>query len=146
MTTLAPLTELQTLLKTTVEARHKDTVFDPLGIRVEQYHPDETIVAIDVDTRHYQHAGIVHGGVWVVLAESAASIAAALSVDMTKNIVSGMEINANHLRPVTTGTVRATARPVHRGKSTMVYQITLEDEDGRTVCISRCTLAVRPMG
>lgn len=127
-----------------IEAQDPHTIHKTLGIRIEQYDADETVAAIDVDERLFQHAGIVHGGLYVLLAESAASIAAALSVDITQNIIAGMEINANHLRSTTSGTLRARTKPVYKGRSTMVYHIELTDNDGRMVCISRCTLAVRP--
>ena len=101
-------------------------------------------MAVDISERLFQHAGIVHGGVFVVLAESAASIGAACRVDLTTSRVMGMEINANHLRPVTSGTLRAIARPMHVGRTTLVYGIDVQN-DGKLVCISRCTLAVRPL-
>lgn len=118
------------------------TVHGTLGIRFEALEADGVTVAVDVDERLYQHAGIVHGGVFVLLAESAASTCAALSVDIARFDVAGMEINANHLRRVTAGTLRATARPLHRGGSTHVYGIEV-DNDGALVCVARCTIAVR---
>lgn len=120
------------------------TVFAPLGIRVEHYDPDAMVVALDIDERHHQHLGVLHGGVSVLLAESAASMAAAMSVDMSRFIVAGVDINATHLKMKRTGTLRATARPVFRGRSTHVYAIELTDEAGDVVCVSRCTIAVRP--
>lgn len=125
------------------EALNEKTVFQALGIRVESYDPAAVRVAIDVDERHLQHAGVVHGGVFVVLAESAASLAAALTVDIGTHAVSGMEINANHLRPVSSGKVVAQATLLYQGKTTMVYNIVLTDAAERLVCVSRCTIAVR---
>lgn len=127
-----------------VEKVNPHTVFAPLGIRVVSYDPDAMSVAIDIDERHYQHVGIMHGGVSVLLAESAASMAAAMSVDMTRHLIAGVDINATHLKPKRSGTVTATARPVFRGRSTHVYQIDIVDEVGDLVCVSRCTIAVRP--
>ncbi len=129
-----------------LDAVHDETVLKTLGIRIESYDPDELVVATEVDRRLYQPAGIVHGGVYVLMAESAASTAAALSVDIARYTVSGMEINANHLRPVTGGTLRATARPLHKGRTTMVYGIEIRDDRDRLVSVSRCTIAVRPRG
>lgn len=120
------------------------TVFAPLGIRVERYDPDEMVVALDIDERHYQHLGVLHGGVSVLLAESAASMAAAMSVDMSRHIVAGVDINATHLKMKRAGTLRATARPAFRGRSTHVYTIDITDDEGDLVCVSRCTIAVRP--
>ncbi len=118
------------------------TVHGTLGIRFEAFGADAVTVAVDVDERLFQHAGIVHGGVFVLLAESAASMCAALNVDIEQHDVAGMEINANHLRKVTRGTLRATARPLHLGSSTHVYGVDVDNE-GERVCISRCTIAVR---
>lgn len=127
-----------------IQARDPHTVHHALGIRIESFGAEETIVAVDVDERLFQHGGIVHGGVYVLLAESAASIAAACTVDIMTHDIAGMEINANHLRRVTTGTLRAIARPVHQGKSSLVFGIEVKDDGDALVCISRCTIAVRP--
>ncbi len=126
-----------------IESMHEETVFAALGIRVESYDPAGVIVAIDVDRRHLQHSGIVHGGVYVVLAESAASIAAALKVGIERYHIAGMEINANHLGAVASGVVRAKATLAHHGRTLMVYTIELTDDKSRLVCISRCTIAIR---
>lgn len=126
-----------------IEATNPNTVHGTLGVRFEVLEPEGVTVAVDVDQRLYQHAGIVHGGIFVLLAESAASCCAALNVDMSTHEVSGMEINANHLRKVTGGVLRATARPLHMGSTTHVYGIEVRNDDA-LVCISRCTIAVRP--
>ncbi len=126
-----------------VEQVNPRTVFAPLGIRVESYDPDAMVVALDIDERHHQHLGMLHGGVSALLAESAASMAAAMSVDMARHTVAGVDLNATHLKAKRSGTLRATARPVFRGRSTHVYQIDITDEVGDLVCVSRCTIAVR---
>ncbi len=87
-----------------VEQANPHTVFAPLGIRVVSYEVDAFQVAIDVDERHFQHLGVVHGGIYALLAESAASMAAARSVDMSKHIVAGVDLNATHLKPKRSGT------------------------------------------
>ena len=121
------------------------TIFSTLGIRVESYEPDNVIVAIDVDERHLQHAGFVHGGVFVTLAESAASIAATCTVGLFDHSIVGMEINANHLRSVTGGVVRAKAKLVYHGKLIMVYSIEVTNNNDKLVCISRCTIAIKKL-
>lgn len=126
--------------------RHESTIFGLLDVRVEKTGAAETIVAVDVTPRLFQHGGVVHGGVFVLLAESAASIAAACRADLTTTRVAGMEINANHLRSVTSGTLRARATPIHVGRTTCVYGIDVTTEDGKLVSVSRCTLAMRPIG
>jgi len=80
----------------------------------------------------------------VLLAETLGSMAANMCVeDPAAGQAVGIEINANHLRAVTQGTVTGTARPLHVGRSTQVWEIRIEDEQGRPVCVSRLTLAMR---
>ncbi len=126
-----------------VERANPRTVFAPLGIRIERCDPDEMVVALDIDDRHRQHLGMLHGGISALLAESAASLAAAASVDMAHHIVAGVDLNATHVKAKRAGTLRATARPAFRGRTTHVYAIDITDEDGELVCVSRCTIAVR---
>ena len=121
------------------------TVMDTLGLRVNSYDPDRVIVATDVSDRLFQPFGVVHGGIYVLMAETAASVAASVSVDLSKEIPLGMEINANHLRPVSRGTLRAIASPIHRGRTSHVYGIEVVDENDKLVSISRCTIAIRPL-
>jgi uncharacterized protein (TIGR00369 family) len=79
----------------------------------------------------------------VLLAETLGSMAANLCVEAGEGQAVGLEINANHLRAMTSGTVTGTARPVHVGRSTQVWDIRIEDEQGRAVCVSRLTLAMK---
>lgn len=126
-----------------VKQRHANTVLGALNIEFTSFDPDAVSARADVGPHLMQHAGIVHGGIYVLLAESVASVAAALSVDTDNFDVMGLEINANHLRPVTSGDIEAIATPVHRGRTTHVYAIDVIDDQGRRVCTSRCTLAIK---
>lgn len=94
-----------------------------------------------VDARTVQPYGLLHGGASVLLAETLGSSAGNLCVAEGRRVV-GIEINANHLRAVTGGLVTGTARPLHLGRSTQVWEIRIEDEAGRLACVSRLTLAV----
>ncbi len=125
-----------------IKHRHKNTVLEALGISVDAFDP-EVVVSLVVDHRHLQHAGIVHGGIFVLLAESAASIAGALLVDITKYNVFGMEINANHVRSVASGKISAQSRLIYQGRTTLVYGIEITNDKSELVSVSRCTLAVR---
>jgi 1,4-dihydroxy-2-naphthoyl-CoA hydrolase len=127
-----------------IEERNGATAFAALGIRVTSWSPDAFAVAIDVDDRHRQPEGFMHGGISVLLAESAASLAAALSVDITTTQVFGAEISASHLRPVASGTVTATARPLRRGRTSHVYEIKVTNDRHDLVCAVRCSVAIRP--
>jgi len=115
-----------------------------LGIEFVGCGDDWLSIRMPVDERTRQPAGRLHGGASVVLAETVASIAANHCVDNDKEVVVGMEINANHVRPARDGWVTATARPEMIGRSSHVWSIRIEDEQGRLVCISRFTGAVIP--
>lgn len=128
-----------------MEERYPHTVLSTLGMRVESYDPERVVVVAEVSERLFQPMGVVHGGVYVLMAETAASIAAALSIDPRREVVMGMEINANHLRPVSEGTLRAVSSVLHKGRTTMVYHIDILDQDERRIAVSRCTMARRPI-
>ena len=125
-----------------LETRTKETLSDLIGIKFTKFARDEVVASMPVDNRTKQPFGILHGGASVALAEALASIGAWLNVDETKFNVVGVEINANHIRAVTDGTVIGTVNPLHRGKSTQVWEIKIRTEEGKLVCASRCTLAV----
>lgn len=118
------------------------TVFKALGMIVETVDANETIVRLDIDDRHRQHMGLVHGGVYVLLAESAASIAAACTLTSSDTSVVALEINANHLRSSVSGSLSAHSHCLHRGKRTLVYEVKVVDQDKNLVSIARCTLMV----
>ncbi len=117
------------------------TLMQPLGIRFTEIGPDYVRGTMPVDARTHQPYGLLHGGASVALAETLGSTAGGLCVEDGQGVV-GIEINANHLRGVREGTVTGTARPLHVGRSTQVWEIRIEDEAGQLVCISRITLAV----
>ncbi|ALN61381.1 putative thioesterase [Lysobacter antibioticus] len=121
----------------------RNTAMEPLGIVFTEIGPDYVRGTMPVDARTHQPYGLLHGGASVLLAETLGSSAANLSVPEGKMCV-GIEINANHVRGVRSGTVTGTARPVHVGASTQVWEIRIEDEAGKLACISRLTLAVVP--
>ena len=119
-----------------------------LGIEFTEIGPDFLRARMPVDERSRQPYGILHGGASVALAETLGSTAAGLTVDPEKYRVVGQEINANHVRAVSEGFVIGTTRPLHVGKRSHVWEIRIEDEQDRLVCISRITMFVmeRPAG
>ncbi|WP_041695057.1 hotdog fold thioesterase [Alicyclobacillus acidocaldarius] len=119
-----------------------NTLMAYLGMEVVEASKERIVMTMPVDARTHQPMGLLHGGASVALAESAASLGGALNVCDDGKVVVGMEINANHIRPLREGVVKAIAEPIHRGSSTQVWQIRIVDERDRLVCISRCTLAV----
>jgi 1,4-dihydroxy-2-naphthoyl-CoA hydrolase len=95
-----------------------------------------------VNPHTHQPTGILHGGASVALAETVGSVAANLCVDIEKYVCVGQEINANHLRPVSSGLVIGTARPFHIGGRSHVWGIEIRDQQNKLVCVSRLTMAV----
>ena len=124
-----------------LNALSKGTLMEPLGIRFTELGADYLRGTMPVDARTHQPYGLLHGGASVALAETLGSSAGGLCVGPNQGVV-GIEINANHLRGVREGLVVGTARPIHVGRSTQVWEIKIEDERGRPVCVSRLTLAV----
>ncbi len=112
-----------------------------LGIEIVEMSGERVVATMPVTPAHHQPFGLLHGGASVALAETVASVGAYLAAPDGQGAV-GMEINANHLRAVQAGTLTATATPVHRGRTTHVWQVEVADEAGRRVCVSRCTLAL----
>ena len=124
-----------------LNAMSRDTAIAQLGIAFTGIGPDFLRATMPVDARTQQPYGLLHGGASVLLAETLGSSAGNLCVEADALCV-GIEINANHLLAVREGIVTGTARALHVGRSTQVWEIRIEDEDGRLVCISRLTLAV----
>ena len=113
-----------------------------LGIEIVELSETRVVATMPVDERTRQPFGILHGGASVALAETVASFGAVAIIDRERFVAVGQEINANHLRPKLAGVVRATGVPVHVGRSSQVWSIEIRDEEGKLVCISRCTMAV----
>ncbi|HXB19230.1 MAG TPA: hotdog fold thioesterase [Steroidobacteraceae bacterium] len=112
-----------------------------LGIRVTEIGADFLRATMPVNEHTHQPFGVLHGGASVALAETVGSLAAMLCIDPAY-IALGQDINANHVRSVSSGLVTATARPFHLGRSSHVWHIEIRDEQERLVCVSRLTMAV----
>lgn len=127
-----------------LNAKQGDTMVTLLDIKVESYTENSLTASMPVDARTIQPHGRLHGGASVVLAETVGSIAANLVLDSRERVGVGLEINANHVRPVRSGRVFATATNESLGRTTQIWSIRITDEDGKLVCISRFTVAVIP--
>jgi 1,4-dihydroxy-2-naphthoyl-CoA hydrolase len=125
-----------------IRAVQTGTIDSHLGITVTEIGPDYLRGTMPADVRTFQPTGRIHGGANVVLAESLGSIAANLVVDTATSACFGQEVNANHLRGVSGGVVTGTARPVHLGRTSQVWDIRIEDARGKLTCIARLTMAV----
>jgi len=127
----------------TVNAWSARTLMQALDIRITELGDDYLRGTMPVDDRTRQPYGILHGGASVALAETLGSTAAMLCCGDGRAAV-GLEINANHLHAVREGIVTGTARPIHVGRSTQVWEIRIENEDGEPTCVARLTMAVVP--
>ena len=121
-----------------------NTLIEHLGIVVTEIGDDYVRGTMPVDARTHQPYGLLHGGASVVLAETLGSLGAMLCADATTQLAVGLDVNANHVRGVTDGVVTGTARPLHLGRTTQVWEIRVVDERERLVCIARLTVAVVP--
>ncbi len=115
---------------------------DVLGIEIVELTRERVVATMPVDGRTQQPFGLLHGGASVALAETVASLAAIMNIDIEQFRAVGLEINANHIRAKTEGIVKGTATPIHIGRSTHVWKIEIVDETDRLVCVSRCTMAI----
>lgn len=123
-------------------ARGQGTMVSHLGIQIVEIGPDFLAATMPVDPSTRQPHGILHGGASVALAETVGSMAAAFCVDQSRQYCVGLDINANHIRAVREGVVTATARPLHLGRTTQVWETIIRDEEGRLVSVGRLTMAV----
>ena len=124
-----------------VNALCKGTMCENIGMVITEIGDDFVRGTMPVDSRTQQHMGIIHGGASVAMAETLGSIGSTLCCPEGFHIV-GLDINANHLRAGKPPFLTGTARPLHIGSSTMVWEIKISDSDDKLVCISRLTCAV----
>jgi 1,4-dihydroxy-2-naphthoyl-CoA hydrolase len=121
------------------------TIVEHLGIKITEVGDDYLTGTMPADARTFQPYGVVHGGANVVLAETLGSIAGAHVIDFKTTKCLGQEVSASHLRPVSSGLVTGTARPIHLGRRSHIWEIRLEDDRGKLTCLSKLTLAILPM-
>jgi len=125
-----------------LNAHARNSSIAHIGIELTELGEDFIRGTMPVDHRTLQPYGLLHGGSSAMLAETLASVAANMCVEKEGQQAVGLELNCNHLRGVTQGIVTGTARPVHVGRKTQVWDIRIEDERGKLCCVSRLTLAV----
>lgn len=122
----------------------KGTLMETLDIKYVEVGDDYIIAEMPVNSRVHQPAGLLHGGATAALAESTGSAASHFFVDLEKYEVRGLEITANHVSSVRGGFVRATARPIHRGKTTHLWEVKVTDESGKLVSLCKLTAIILP--
>lgn len=121
------------------------TIVSHVGIEFTEIGDDYLVATMPVDERTKQPMGLLHGGASVVLAETLGSVAGLMCVDSAQFTIVGVEINANHLKSVTSGKVIGTVKPVRIGRTIQVWNIEIKNEAGKMVCVSRFTLMVVPI-
>jgi 1,4-dihydroxy-2-naphthoyl-CoA hydrolase len=112
-----------------------------LGIEVRELTPEQVVATMPVTPDHHQPLGFLHGGASLALAETVASVGAFLNCPPGM-ICFGLEINANHVRPVRSGMLSAVGVPLHRGKTTQIWDVRIYNEQDKLICVSRCTVAI----
>lgn len=122
----------------------KDTMTEHLGMEWVALGDNYLQAKLPVDHRTSQPYGLLHGGASCVLAETVGSVASAMVIDHSTYYCVGLEINANHIRSAKSGFVIATASPLHLGANTHVWDIKINDEAGKLICVSRLTVAIIP--
>jgi 1,4-dihydroxy-2-naphthoyl-CoA hydrolase len=120
----------------------EETIIGLLGIEFVEMTKDRVTATMPVNSSTHQPYGQLHGGASVVLAESVASVGTLNLIDQEIETAVGLEINANHIRGKRDGIVTAIGTPLHRGRTTMVWDIKIVDEDEKLICVSRCTMAI----
>lgn len=122
--------------------RPKNHIGALLGIAFTEIGEDFICATMPVDERTHQPAGILHGGASVVLAETLGSIASYMCINSEKHIAVGLEVNANHIRPVSSGFVKGICKPLHIGGKTHIWEIKIYNDKGKMSCVSRLTVAI----
>ena len=125
-----------------LNAINKDTLMETLDITYTEVGDDFLVATMPVNSRVHQPMGLLHGGATVALAESVWSAASYYLLDHEQQEVRGIEINANHVRSIKEGIVKATARILHKGRTTVLYEIKIEDEEERLISICKLTCII----
>lgn len=121
---------------------NEQTIIGTLGIEFKEISTERVTATMPVNAATHQPFGLLHGGASVVLAESVASVGTWNLIDQENEIAVGLEINANHIRGKASGFVTAIGTPLHKGRTTMVWDIKIVDEEEKLICVSRCTVAI----
>lgn len=121
-----------------------NTMMETLGMKFTDITPEYIRGTMPIDHRTTQYYGLLHGGASVAFAESLASMASVIHIDMDKDMTVGLEINANHIKTATGGLMYGEARPIHLGSRTQIWTIEMKNEEGKLLCVSRFTAAIVP--
>lgn len=126
-----------------IQRTQENELIQFLGIKIEVAEAERAVLTMEVTPKVHQYIGIMNGGISLYLCETAASIAAVSSADLSKVTPVGIEINANHLRAVSKGKITIEAKPLYNGKSLTVWNIEITNDKGKLICTSRCSILMR---
>lgn len=126
-----------------IEQTRQSELLRTFDIEVERAEKGLVVLTMPVTPKVHQYIGIMNGGISLLLAETSASLGAVVSSDLTQVTPVGIEINANHLRAVSRGKIRAEAKSVYHGRTLSVWQVEITNERGKLICVSRCTLSLK---
>src|SRR5690606_26509098 len=132
----------QKLNTTDLNNQRKNTLAETIAIAFEEIGENYLKASMPVSPVVHQPYGLLHGGASAALAETVGSVASWMCIGPQKQISVGMEINCNHIISKKTGMVTAVARPLHIGAASHVWDIRIEDENNKLICVSRLTVAV----
>jgi len=119
-----------------------DTLMEHLGIQYTEIGEDYLVAEMPVTSKHYQPLRILHGGATLALAESVGSALSVIHVDLDRFDVKGMEINANHIRSIKKGTLKAKAKFIHKGRTSHIVEINICNEQDKLISVCRLTNVV----
>ncbi|MCD9185929.1 MAG: hotdog fold thioesterase [Pyrinomonadaceae bacterium] len=126
-----------------LEQTRQSELLKLLDISIETAEKGFVRLQMPVTSKVHQYIGIMNGGISLLLAETAASLGAVVSSDLSKVTPVGIEINANHLRAVSRGIVTAEAKNIYHGRTLSVWNVEITNERGKMICVSRCTLSLK---
>lgn len=122
-----------------INQRCKNTLMETLQIEYTEVGEDYLVAKMPVSPKVHQPDGVLHGGASVALAESVGSAASFVFLDTNQYVVRGIEISANHLKSISQGEVCATARAIHKGRTTQLWEIKITDSQQNTISICKLT-------
>ncbi|MEM7402718.1 MAG: hotdog fold thioesterase [Myxococcota bacterium] len=139
-----PLLNRQDPFENYLHTAYQRTIMQDLGMCIERTGRHSLSITLPVQEKFHQYSGVVHGGILLLLAESAASMLACLHLDLTTHCALGMQVSANHIRPARAGVLKAVPSMLHQGRSTCVCEVAIYGEEEKLVSTARVTLLLRP--
>ena len=130
-------------LEEILEKTRQSELLKIFDIEIERAEKGLVVLTMPVKPKVHQYIGIMNGGISLLLAETSASLGAVVSSDLSEVTPVGIEINANHLRAVSKGTLRVEAKSIYHGRTLSVWQVEITNERGKLICVSRCTISLK---